>query len=209
VSPPADYRGRGYPGGVRAPFRVLAAGLLAAATVAAAAGAATRPLPGLQTGPAPWPAERFLLGQRLPILGIPALTEEGQALHTHQHLDVYVNGKHVPIPPGIGFDAQLRFLSPLHTHDTSGVIHVESPTVRPFTLGQVFGVWGVRFTKTCVGGYCTRGTNVVRVYVNGKQWLADPTTIRLWEHQEIVVAYGTTKQLPKPIPRAYRFPHGY
>jgi hypothetical protein len=192
---------------VRAAVRLLAAAVLAAGILAAVAGAAS--LPGLQTGPAPWPAERFLLGQRLALLGLPALSQEGQALHTHQHLDVYVHGKHVVVPAGIGFDAQLRFLSPLHTHDPSGVIHVESPTIRPFTLGQFFGVWGVRFTKSCVGGYCTRGPNVLRVYVNAKPWRADPTTIRLWEHQEIVVAYGTTKQLPKPIPRSFRFPQGY
>jgi len=188
-------------------LRVVAAALLSAGVLAAVAGAAS--LPGLQTGPAPWRAERFLLGKRLTALGIPALAQEGQALHTHQHLDVYVHGKHEVVPPGIGFDAQLRFLSPLHTHDPSGVIHVESPTIRAFTLGQFFGVWGVRFTKSCVGGYCTTGTNVLRVYVNGRPWLADPTTIRLWEHQEIVVAYGTVKQLPKPVPRLYRFPEGY
>jgi hypothetical protein len=187
--------------------RVVTAALLAAGVLAAVAGAAS--LPGLQTGPAPWPAERFLLGQRLRILGIPALSTEGQSVHTHQHLDVYVHGKHVVVPAGIGFDAQLRFLSPLHTHDPTGIIHVESPTVRAFTLGQFFGVWGVRFTKSCIGGYCTKGTNVLRVYVNGKPWLADPTTIRLWEHQELVVAYGTAKQLPKPLPRAFHFPEGY
>ncbi len=33
-------------------------------------------------------------------------------------------------------------LSPLHTHDTSGVIHVEASVTRGFTLGEFFAVWG-------------------------------------------------------------------
>src|SRR2546429_6945096 len=114
-------------------LRLLTQIMAAVALLAAPAGAA--PFPGLQTGKYPWPAERFLLGYRLIELGLPALSAEGQVLHTHQHLDVYVHGTHVPVPAGIGFDAQLRFISPLHTHDASGVVHVESPTVRPFTLG--------------------------------------------------------------------------
>jgi hypothetical protein len=178
-----------------------------AAVLAAGAAGAAR-LPGLQTGPYPWPAERFLLGPRLTALGLPLLTEEGQVIHTHQHLDIYVRRTHVPVAAGIGFDAQLRFLSPLHTHDATGVIHVESPTVRTFTLGQFFGVWGVRFDERCIGGYCNREANRLRVYVNGTQWRRDPTKIRLWEHQELVVTYGTKRQLPKPIPRRYPFPKG-
>ena len=190
-----------------ATLRVFLAAAAGAVVLAAGAAGATQ-LPGVQTGPAPWPAERFLLGPRLAVLGLPALSAEGQVIHIHQHLDVYVHGRHVTVPAGIGFDAQLRFLSPIHTHDATGVIHVESPTIRPFTLGEVFGVWGVRFTKQCLGGYCVRGKSQLRVYVNGKQRNADPRKIQLASHQEIVVAYGTRAQLPKPLPRHYGFPSG-
>jgi hypothetical protein len=72
----------------------------------------------------------------------------------------------VPVPAGIGIDPAVGF-APLHTHDASGVIHVESPTV-----------------------------------------LGDPTALTLASHQEIVVAFGTTTQLPSPVPSAYRFPPG-
>jgi hypothetical protein len=78
-------------------------------------------------------------------------------VHLHQHLDLYVDGRQVPVPAGIGIDPAVRF-APLHTHDTSGVIHLESPTVRTYTLGQFFAVWGVRFTRSCLGGYCAAGT---------------------------------------------------
>jgi hypothetical protein len=32
-------------------------------------------------------------------------------------------------------------MSPLHTHDSSGVIHVESNTDRYFTLGEFLDIW--------------------------------------------------------------------
>ncbi|MCU1449172.1 MAG: hypothetical protein JWP02_1342 [Acidimicrobiales bacterium] len=44
-------------------------------------------------------------------------------------------------------------ISPLHTHDESGVLHVENDKERQITLGQLFTEWGVRFNDQCVGGY--------------------------------------------------------
>ncbi len=103
-------------------------------------------LPGMQTGPAPWLPEIKNLRARLKAINLPALGAEGEALHIHQHLDIFVNGKPVTVPAGIGINMDARFISQLHTHDMSGVIHVESDQVRDFTLGQFFDVWGVRFT---------------------------------------------------------------
>jgi hypothetical protein len=100
------------------------------------------------------------------------------------------------------------FISPLHTHDTTGVIHVESPTVRDFTLGEFFGVWGLRFTTDCIGGMCNAGASKLRVFVNGKPVAGDPADLVLRSHQEIVVAYGTKAQVPKPVPSSYNFPPG-
>jgi hypothetical protein len=131
----------------------------------------------------------------------------GSDLHTHQHLDLYVNGHRVQVPALVGIDPAVG-MAPLHTHDSSGVIHVESPLVRAYTLGQFFAVWGVRFSPTCLGGYCTTPTRRLRVYVNGQPYQADPTTLALAPHQEILVAYGTHAELPSPIPATYRFPPG-
>jgi hypothetical protein len=111
------------------------------------------------------------------------------------------------VPAGIGIDPAVGF-APLHTHDSSGVIHVESPTVRTYTLGQFFAVWGVRFTPSCLGGYCAGGGRRLRLYVNGAAYQGDPTTLPLGSHQELVVAFGTAPQLPSPIPSAYQFPPG-
>jgi len=120
-----------------------------------------------------------------------------------------VNGTKEVVPAQIGIitSPQVVF-SPLHTHDTSGIIHVESPTVRSFTLGEFFDVWGVRFTPTCVGGYCNQGDQTLRVYVDGQPATGNPTWLKLFAHEEIVVTYGTQAQLPDPIPSSYTFPPG-
>jgi lipoprotein-anchoring transpeptidase ErfK/SrfK len=80
--------------------------------------------------------------------------------------------------------------------------------VRTFTLGQVFGVWGVRLTRRCLGGYCAHGADRLRVYADGRAFTGDPRVLPLSPHAEIVVAFGTAKQLPQPLPSTYAFPPG-
>src|SRR4051812_43964640 len=73
-------------------------------------------LPGvLKTAP-PWDANTDQLQLRLRAIGLPALTAEGQVVHIHQHLDLFVDGKEVAVPDNIGIDPGGGFISPLHTH---------------------------------------------------------------------------------------------
>src|SRR3954452_24721713 len=183
-------------------------GKTAAATSPGAAGPATPSLAGAQTGPPPWDAGGDGLAERLDALGLPALAAEGTVLHIHQHLDLFVDGKRVTVPAGIGIDPAQQFISPLHTHDTSGVLHVESDTPRNFTLGQMFGVWGVPLSKTQIGGMQASGDKQIKTWVNGKPVAGNPAKIDLASHQEIVLSYGTAAQAPKPVPARYSFPSG-
>jgi len=122
------------------------------------------------------------LTARLRAIGLPPLSPaEGTAVHIHQHLDLYVDGAKVPVPAGIGIDTAVGF-APLYTHDASGIIHVESPTVRGYTLREFFAVWGVRFTPSCLGGYCAAGARQLRVYVDGRPVHGDPTALTLASH---------------------------
>ncbi len=164
-------------------------------------------LTDLQTSEAPWEAELTHLRDRLTAINLPALTEEGTALHTHQHIDIFVHGTAVPVPAYIGVNETELFISPIHTHDTTGIIHVESPTIQKFTLGQFFDIWGVAFSKNSIGGYTADATSTLAVYVNGKKFEGDPRSIELTAHEEIVVTYGSPKELPK-IPENYTFPEG-
>jgi hypothetical protein len=165
-------------------------------------------LPGaLKTKP-PWPANTAKLQQRLRAIGLQPLTAEGQALHIHQHLDIFVDGKPAEVPGDLGIGQ--GFISDLHTHASypPGIIHVESPTVESFTLGQFFAVWGVPLSATCIGSLCEKGATQLRAWVNGEALEADPTRIILAEHQEIVLAYGTAAQVPDPVPSSYAWPEG-
>lgn len=167
-------------------------------------------LPGLQVSTPPWNAELTHLVERLKAIHLALLPwgDMNLTLHTHQHLDILIHGKAVTVPANIGISSAPKFISPLHTHDASGVIHVESPTIETFTLGQFFDVWGVRFTSRCLGAECAKGRDKMLVFLNGKQFMDDPRRLPLLQHQELVVAFGSAKELPRQIPAGYTFPAG-
>jgi hypothetical protein len=142
-----------------------------------------------------------LLSQRLRPSGLDALSMEGTVLHHHEHLDLFVNGHRVTVPALIGIDERAGFLTELHTHDPSGIIHVESPVQRSFTLGQFFCEWGVKLNANCLGRY--RGE--LALWVNGRRMHGNPASLPLRQHQEIVIAAGRP---PRAVPASYDFPAG-
>jgi hypothetical protein len=143
--------------------------------------------------------------------------------HVHSHLDVFVNRKPVVVPAGIGINihdpgvqrsgngmsqfyggismCQRPCISPLHTHDTSGVLHTESASAVPHRLGQFFTEWGVQLSRSCVNVYCSPTTKIT-IYVDGKRYNGDPTKIQLLDQREIAVVVGKP---PQSIPST--FPH--
>ena len=122
--------------------------------------------------------------------GLPMLGSEGSTEHIHVHLDILVDGKAVTVPELVGIDENAGTISPLHTHDTSGVIHIESPQVSTFSLGQFFTEWNVTLSATQLGGYTTGNGNTLRAYVNGKLITGDPAAITFTAHDEIALVYG-------------------
>jgi hypothetical protein len=131
-------------------------------------------------------------------------------VHYHAHLDIEVDGKAVTVQPFLGWVVKGQSatgLAPLHTHDGSGIIHIENSVPATFVLGQFFVEWGVKFTPTCLGPYCTGHGKQLAVFVNGKPYTGDPTKLVLAAHQEIAVEYGATGHLPTP-PSSYAFPSG-
>lgn len=191
---------------------VVLVAVIAGIAIAASRSGGTNPakpvdqaaLTALQSGPPPWGTAIAGLADRLQVLGLPALSQEGNVLHIHQHIDVFVDGGTVVVPAGIGINDS-SFISPIHTHDTTGVIHVESPTNQQFTLGQFFAIWDVRFTPTRVGGYRATATHPIRLYLDGKPFQGDPSRLVLASHQEIAVVIGKP---PARIPSSYAFSAG-
>jgi hypothetical protein len=158
---------------------------------------------GTQTTPPPWRPEYARLPQRLQALGLPGLSEE--IFHIHALLHVYVDGKAVTVPVNIGLDQSTGTFASLHTHDTSGIVHVEADRTFPFTIGQFFAVWGVGFANDRLGPYRSGSAEQLRVYVNGKR-VSDPVDYVMHEHDNIVVGYGRPGSFPTEPPAS--FPSG-
>ena len=165
---------------------------------------------------APWGLPAYALSQiryadLIPVAG--ALVRR----HDHVHLDIIVNGYKVTVPAAVGLAGQLdtgpapaparspatappdyiyfakAAVAPIHTHSTSGLIHVETDRKGTYTLGEFFDEWGVRLEPNCIGGYCTGSGRQLRVYVNGKRVSGNPRGIVLTNRQEIAVVYGGPK----------------
>jgi len=168
----------------------------------------------MSTAEGPWPVPVALdngteSAAYVAAAGLP-YAEEMLSVHYHAHLDIIVDGKPMTVPAYLGFVAtgnKLNGLAPLHTHDTSGVIHIENDVPATFVLGQVFTEWGVRFTTSCLGAYCTGGGKELAVFVDGKRQTGDPTRIVLAKHEEIAVVYGTPDQMAN-VPSSYVFQNG-
>ena len=146
-----------------------------------------------------------------PIDNIQCNSMEQAAFHIHAHLDIFINGQPYTIPSQIGIVSDRCFYW-LHTHDESGVIHIESPTTRDFTLGQFFDIWNKKFSNSQIFGNIVNSKNTLSVYVNGIK--VNPgvnyTDIKLNAHDEIAIVYGKSspQRNNNVIPSKYNFAEG-
>jgi len=149
-------------------------------------------------------------GNGQPVDGIEGSSREMLKVHVHAHLALFSKGRQIAIPYGIGivkpFDVKNGFVGVgqgiywLHTHDATGIIHVESPDNRTYTLGNFFNIWGRPLTRGDVAGL----KGEVRVFVDGKPYTGDPRAIVLGPHTQITLEVGA----PFVPPPAYTFPSG-
>lgn len=142
--------------------------------------------------------------------GVPCLTSDLPVQHNHVHLVILADGRPVTVPAGIGvgrpwgvdatgFIATGSCFAWLHTHDTTGLVHIVSSAVRTFTLLNLFEVWGQGLGSDSALGY--KGT--VAVLVNGQRVDGDPRTVQLGNLQNVVLELG--KPPPVPPPALYNF----
>ena len=88
--------------------------------------------------------------------------QEGQRIHIHQHLVLLDHGKPVAIPASIGIPAGKRCIYWVHTHTPDGIIHIEAPLDRSFTLGDFFMIWGQPLTRSQASGGARREGRVAQ-----------------------------------------------
>jgi hypothetical protein len=134
-----------------------------------------------------------------PVNGISCDAMEGKRLHIHQHLVVFDHGHEIAIPAQIGIPAGKQCLYWVHTHTPDGIIHIEAPLDRTFTLGDFFRVWAEPLSRTTAAtAHADKGTTL-KVWLDGKPYTKDPATIPLTAHADIVIEAGP------PFPKPPRF----
>jgi hypothetical protein len=137
--------------------------------------------------------------------------------HVHAHLDVFFNGDPVVVPAGIGINTKdpaviadpngvgltrecdRPCISPLHTHATDGILHTETKTPAPNTLGQFFVEWDVELGAHRVGEYSDTRT-ALAFYFDGQKFTGDPGEIELGDGKEIAIVIGSA---PDSIPSVF------
>lgn len=99
--------------------------------------------------------------------------------HKHIMLQIVINGVPAALPKDIGIAPDCEKM--LHTHDTTGTVHVEAQNARAYTLGDFFAVWGKPLVTE----------NFIGMAVDGKEMKGDPTGLVLVEGQQVVLQYKT------------------
>ncbi len=145
--------------------------------------------------------------------GIRCQRSEKLIFHIHSHLTIFVNGQQRQVAGGVGIPGSREVTSPqgpvanggncfywLHTHAPDGIIHVESPIHRTYTLGNFFDEWGLPLGPSVLGP--DQG-HVVAIY-NGKLYESNPRDIPLNSHAQIQLEIGK----PLVAPEKITFPNG-
>ena len=211
--------------GVRAGLVLIALVAMSCSTKAkVAAPYSAPPAPRPATGAAPWPRPNDTLA-RAQREGLTPQRKESFTFHIHVLVDIFVNGRAVALPSGLGIDIRVPgvrtgplpgggtgyggislcaspCIAPLHTHDPSGIVHVESPEKKDYTLGQFFNEWAVRLDGTCVGGYCAPQAKIA-VFINGKRHDGNPADIVFVDHDVLAIVVGSP---PAQIPATFGNP---
>src|SRR3990170_304746 len=121
---------------------------------------------------------------------IAGITCERERLdfHIHVRLSIFVNGQRREVPEGVGIrDGCLYWL---HTHDASGLVHIEAPSPVEFRLGQFFAVWGEPLGERRLLDAAPEAGLSVRTLVDGNLYQGDPADVPLTDGEVIVLQYG-------------------
>jgi hypothetical protein len=138
--------------------------------------------------------------------GVRCDSSEQTVCHSHAHLAVFVSGQRQTIPYGIGIPGGTASQGSassgscfywLHTHDQVGVLHIESPVRKLYTLGDCFAIWGQPVTAGQVGP--VKGTVYRRRQALRRRSCSDHADA----HKLIQIDVG--KDVP---PQSFTFPAG-
>src|SRR5579864_7599093 len=140
-----------------------------------------------------------------PINGVTCDSGEQSGYHIHVHLTIYINGKFVTIPTGIGIgiapDKSQNCFYWMHTHTDDGIIHIEAPgKVHNVALDDFMAIWHDGFARLNFPPEILQTTGW-KIFVNGQPFggvVTSPMTteVALSSHDVITLEYGK----PNPPP---------
>lgn len=130
---------------------------------------------------------------------------EQLAVHYHTHLSLYVSGRPVAVPALIGIPDNRPCIYWVHTHDTSGIIHLELPfseANRTFTMNDFLNIYGQPLSALLGPG----SSPSPPAWLDGKPYRGSIGSIPLRPHGDITIESGAPAIDPPP---AYRWPQGF
>ncbi len=92
------------------------------------------------------------------------LDHDGLARHDHAVLKIFIDGEQELIPANIGImtdicNEQGEEMHAVHTHDSSGRLHIESNEPIDIPIGVFFDIWGYHFDETGIFEYRVNSTH--------------------------------------------------
>ncbi len=134
---------------------------------------------------------------------VPCGSNERFERHAHAHLTIVIRSELRPVPANIGISGSS--ICWLHTHDSSGIIHIEAGDDRAFTLGDLFSVWRQQLSTTQIGGERVGRGETIRTFENRQPFSGSPETLVLDDKDDIVLQLGP----PYPTIAPYVWPPSY
>jgi len=114
------------------------------------------------------------------------------------HVELFAYNRVVIVPAGIGLMPPLRRAGafvrgwrcayPLRTLDPTGLVLLGPGG--PYTLGDLFDLWGQPLNRTAVAGFQAPPHGSVSVFLDGQPWKGDPGRAPLARHSQATIEVG-------------------
>jgi hypothetical protein len=129
------------------------------------------------------------------------------------HVELFAHRRVVVVPAGIGMAPPLRARGayvraarcsyPVRTREPTGLLELD-PRKGPFTLADLFAIWGQPLSATRLAGFRAPPGTRVAAFLDGRPWAGDPRALPLRRHAVIVLQVAGHM----PPHAIYRFPRG-
>jgi hypothetical protein len=119
-------------------------------------------------------------------VALECTTDMATTFHIHPEIYIKILGEDFLLPANIGIKDTC--MNSIHTHDGGGLVHVEAPVKKDFTLGDFFAVWDKPFNQNQIMEFITDPTSKIIVTVNDKVVDTYENTL-LNDLDKIVISY--------------------